>query len=98
MKIPDFWNTIALLSQLQGSSLYLIFYLVHILQWETEELFICFKITHNLYRRELCIPGAPANIPHWIWPFPSPSLYLVSMGPVAALDSAQCHWLLEKVR
>lgn len=60
--------------------------------------FYTFQNTHNLYKRELDIPGASANIPHWIWSFPSPSLYLASMGTMAPLGSAQCHCLLEKVR
>ena len=99
MKSSDLWSPVALSSQLRESSLCLILYFVQTLKWETEEIFfIHFQITHNLYKRELSIPGAPANIPHWIWSFPSRSLYLVSMGPVAALDSAQCHCLLKKVR
>lgn len=83
LKNPDLRTPIAHLPQPNGSSLHLTLYLVHILKWGVEEEILCFKITHNFYKREFYIPGAPANIPHWIWSFPSPSLYLVSMGPVA---------------
>lgn len=74
VKPPDLWTPVALLPRPQGSSLHLILYVVPILKWGTEEIFTHFRITHNLYKRELDIPGAPANIPHWIWSLPSPSL------------------------
>lgn len=86
MKTPDFWIPLASAAGKLPAS-----YVVsdpYLKMGDRGGDFIRFTIIHNLYKRELYVPGAPANIPRWIWSFPSPSLYLVSMGPVALLGSA----------